>query len=86
MLTVRILERVADFSERPLYSLSGGELSTDVYKAEKRLDEIFDLTKRWDVVSLLDEADVLLCKRNSVEMPRNAIVGGKYSLLLSKRL
>ncbi|RSL63598.1 hypothetical protein CEP54_005146 [Fusarium duplospermum] len=67
-------ESVADYLERPLYSISGGELSTEVTQLETRLDEIFRLTKRWDAVSLLDEADVLLCKRNSAEMDRNAIV------------
>jgi len=62
-----------------LYCISGGELSTDVTKLEKRLNEIFNLTKRWNAVSLLDEADVLLCKRNSAEMDRNAVVAGSYS-------
>ncbi|CAH0039558.1 unnamed protein product [Clonostachys solani] len=67
-------ESVADYLERPLYSISGGELSTEVDRLESRLNEIFALTKRWNAVSLLDEADVLLCKRNSSEMDRNAIV------------
>lgn len=67
-------ESVADYLERPLYSISGGELSTEVTQLETRLDQIFRLTKRWDAVCLLDEADVLLCKRNSAEMHRNAIV------------
>ncbi|KAK1240247.1 hypothetical protein MKX08_007689 [Trichoderma sp. CBMAI-0020] len=67
-------ESVADYLKRPLYSVTGGELSTDVYKVEERLDQIFELTKRWNAVSLLDEADVLLCKRNSAEMDRNAVV------------
>ncbi|CAG9981746.1 unnamed protein product [Clonostachys byssicola] len=68
-------ESVADYLKKPLYSISGGELSTDVTKVEQRLNEIFSLTKRWDAVTLLDEADVLLCKRNSADMDRNAIVG-----------
>lgn len=68
---------MADYLKQPLYSISGGELSTDVTKLETKLNEIFDLTKRWDAVSLLDEADVLLCKRNSAEMDRNAIVAGR---------
>ncbi|GAW16579.1 hypothetical protein ANO14919_060110 [Xylariales sp. No.14919] len=67
-------ESVAEDLNRPLYSISGGELSTNVTALERRLNEIFDLAKRWDAVSLLDEADVLLCKRNSAEMDRNAIV------------
>lgn len=78
MLTSSI-ESVADYLERPLYSISGGELSTEVTQLEKRLDVIFALTKRWDAVCLLDEADVLLCKRNSAEMDRNAIVAGTHT-------
>ncbi|GAP90597.1 putative P-loop containing nucleoside triphosphate hydrolase protein [Rosellinia necatrix] len=70
-------ESVAEELKRPLYSISGGELSTDVAVLEKRLNVIFDLAKRWNAVSLLDEADVLLCKRTSAEMDRNAIVAGK---------
>ncbi|KAK3899109.1 hypothetical protein C8A05DRAFT_18413 [Staphylotrichum tortipilum] len=68
-------ESIADYLERPLYSISGGEVGTDVHSVENRLNQIFDLTKRWDAVSLLDEADVLLCKRSTAEMERNAIVG-----------
>lgn len=70
------LESVADYLERPLYSISGGELSTEVTQLEERLNLIFRLTKRWNAVTLLDEADVLLGKRNSAEMDRNAIVAG----------
>ncbi|TFA99724.1 hypothetical protein CCMA1212_008560 [Trichoderma ghanense] len=58
----------------PLYSVTGGELSTAVDRVEERLSNIFELTRRWNAVSLLDEADVLLCKRNSAEMDRNAVV------------
>ncbi|KAI0437193.1 P-loop containing nucleoside triphosphate hydrolase protein [Xylaria telfairii] len=67
-------ESVAEDLNRPLYSISGGELSTDVTVVERKLNEIFDLAKRWNAVCLLDEADVLLCKRNSAEIDRNAIV------------
>ncbi|RMJ12185.1 hypothetical protein CDV36_008156 [Fusarium kuroshium] len=67
-------ESVADYLERPLFSISSGELSTNVKDLEETLEEIFTLTKRWDTVCLLDEADVLLCKRNSAGMDRNAIV------------
>ncbi|KAK1774208.1 hypothetical protein QBC45DRAFT_425681 [Copromyces sp. CBS 386.78] len=67
-------ESVADFLERPLYAISGGELGTQVREVEDRLEKIFDMAKRWNAVTLLDEADVLLCKRSSAEMDRNAIV------------
>ncbi|KAI0968815.1 P-loop containing nucleoside triphosphate hydrolase protein [Xylaria arbuscula] len=67
-------ESVAEDLKRPLYTISGGELSTNVTTLERKLDSIFEIVKRWDAVCLLDEADVLLCKRNSFEMNRNAIV------------
>ncbi|KAK5996524.1 Putative 26S proteasome regulatory subunit-like-like protein [Cladobotryum mycophilum] len=67
-------ESVADYLERPLYSITGAELGTSVSDVESGLDDIFDLTKRWNAVTLLDEADVLLCKRKSAEMDRNAVV------------
>ncbi|EAA29861.2 P-loop containing nucleoside triphosphate hydrolase protein [Neurospora crassa] len=67
-------ESVADYLERPLYAISGGELGTEVSAVEEQLERIFNLAKRWNAVTLLDEADVLLCKRSSAEMDRNAIV------------
>lgn len=67
-------ESVADYLERPLYTIEGGELSTNAADLETDLNGIFDLTRRWDAVMLLDEADVLLCKRKSSEMDRNAVV------------
>lgn len=72
-------ESVADYLERPLYAISGGELGTEVSAVEEQLERIFNLAKRWNAVTLLDEADVLLCKRSSAEMDRNAIVAGKHS-------
>lgn len=72
-------ESVADYLERPLYSISGGELGTEVSAVEEQLEKIFNLAKRWNAVTLLDEADVLLCKRSSAEMDRNAIVAGKHN-------
>ncbi|KAL3962402.1 hypothetical protein ACCO45_003925 [Purpureocillium lilacinum] len=68
-------ESVADLLTKPLYSISGGELGTDVARVDERLSEIFRLGKRWKAVCLLDEADVLLCRRISAEIERNAIVG-----------
>ena len=62
--------------------MSGGELGTAVDRVEERLNKIFELTKRWNAVSLLDEADVLLCKRNSAEMDRNAVVAGMENLTI----
>jgi hypothetical protein len=44
----------------PLYGISGGKLSVDVSKVEAKLRDIFNLTKRWNAIVLLDEADVVM--------------------------
>ncbi|KAI0413977.1 hypothetical protein F5X98DRAFT_390342 [Xylaria grammica] len=67
-------ESIAELREAPLYSVSGGELSTRVTRVEDRLSEIFKLGKRWNAIVLLDEADVVMAQRSAVEIERNAIV------------
>lgn len=67
---------MADIIERPLYSISGSELNTHAEQLEVRLESIFDLTARWDAVLLLDEADVLLRKRNENETEQDSVLAG----------
>ncbi|KAI0905481.1 P-loop containing nucleoside triphosphate hydrolase protein, partial [Ustulina deusta] len=67
-------ETIAELTKSPLYTVSGGELSTNVTKVEEKLNEIFKLSKRWRAIVLLDEADVVMSKRTSAELDRNARV------------
>ncbi|KAF6835424.1 AAA family ATPase [Colletotrichum plurivorum] len=67
-------ESVAESTGRPLYHVSTGELSTQVAVLEKQLTDLFRLGLRWGAVVLLDEADVLMAKRTTTELDRNAIV------------
>ncbi|KAF6817577.1 AAA family ATPase [Colletotrichum sojae] len=67
-------ESVAESTRRPLYHVSTGELSANVKKLETQLTDIFRLGLRWGAVVLLDEADVLMTKRSTTELERNAIV------------
>ncbi|KAH6976215.1 hypothetical protein BKA56DRAFT_618145 [Ilyonectria sp. MPI-CAGE-AT-0026] len=67
-------ESLADIIERPLYSISGGELNTHAEQLEVRLESILDLAARWDAVLLLDEADVLLRKRNENETEQDSVL------------
>ena len=63
-----------------MYSVSGGELSVDVTRVESKLQDIFDLGNRWKAIVLVDEADVVMSRRETAELERNAIVAGKFSL------
>ena len=69
--------------QRPLYSISGGELSTDVCTLEGRLTTIFLFATRWKAFLLLDEADVLISRRTTQEINRSAIVAGESYLIVS---
>ncbi|KAM0203027.1 hypothetical protein ACHAPI_001197 [Fusarium lateritium] len=67
-------ESIAELTASPLYSVSGGELNVDVSTVEKTVTTVFEIGKRWNAIILLDEADVVMSKRSSSELERNAIV------------
>ncbi len=67
-------EVVAEFSQRPLYTVSAGELGTTVSNVDNQLGMVLDITRRWGCVLLIDEADVFLHKRGDAELERNALV------------
>lgn len=74
-------EAVAEEVERPLYTVSVGELGVDVGALEANLKDILDMAARWNAVLLLDEADIFLEKRSSGDIERNAMVGTFLRLL-----
>jgi hypothetical protein len=67
-------ECVAEFSRRPLYIVSSGDLGTDSSELDKRLSRTLDLASTWKAVLLIDEADVFLERRSLHDMERNSLV------------
>jgi len=67
-------ECVAEYSHRPLYIVSSGDLGTASASLNKKLEEILDLASTWKAVLLIDEADVFLERRSLHDMERNALV------------
>ena len=61
----------------PLYSITSGELGTDVVATDKKLRDIFVRAKTWNAILLLDEADIFLAKRDRFHMQRNGLVSSK---------
>ncbi|KAI1338825.1 P-loop containing nucleoside triphosphate hydrolase protein [Xylariaceae sp. FL0016] len=53
-------ECIAEFTGRPLLSLTCGDLGNDETKLEQNLSKWFKLAERWGAVMLLDEADVCM--------------------------
>jgi hypothetical protein len=74
-------EAIAELLERPLYSVSVGELGTEPITLETRLREILEMATTWNAVVLLDEADIFLEARDEQNILRNSMVGVFLRLL-----
>ncbi|KAF4784834.1 AAA family ATPase [Colletotrichum scovillei] len=67
-------ECVAEFSRRPLYIVSSGDLGTSSAALDDKLTKTLDLASTWKAVLLIDEADVFLERRSLHDMERNSLV------------
>ncbi|KAL1595286.1 hypothetical protein SLS60_009976 [Paraconiothyrium brasiliense] len=67
-------ESVAEIAEKPLFRVTCGDIGTKPEEVEKYLESVFHLSKTWDAVVLLDEADVFLEQRTHSNLERNALV------------
>ncbi|TVY34202.1 hypothetical protein LSUB1_G008046 [Lachnellula subtilissima] len=71
MLTV---EAVAEETQKPLYTVTVGELGFAPEHVDNRLRWVLDRTCCWNAILLLNEADVFLQKRSAHDLSRNAMV------------
>ena len=67
-------ECVAEFTRRPLFQVTCGDIGESADEVEQRLENHFQLAHKWGCVLLLDEADVFLEARSKTDLKRNAIV------------
>ncbi|KAI0853312.1 P-loop containing nucleoside triphosphate hydrolase protein [Daldinia vernicosa] len=67
-------ECVAELTCRPLLSLTSGDLNTDSYNVERSLDYFLKLGERYGAIVLIDEADVYLEARHTLDISRNELV------------
>ena len=67
-------ECISEKQQRPLHSVSCGDLGTEPFELEKRLKEIFNYAVAWKAILLMDEADIFLQERNVHNVSRNALV------------
>ncbi|KAE8440393.1 hypothetical protein EG329_008169 [Mollisiaceae sp. DMI_Dod_QoI] len=68
------VEAIAEHRRKPIYSISAGDLPTDISRLESQLSMIFQVARQWDAILLLDEADVFLEERAPKDIVRNGIV------------
>lgn len=67
-------EAVAMENNRPLFTITCGDLGLTPSEVETSLNDIFRLAHKWECVLLLDEADVFLAQRSRFDLKRNALV------------
>ncbi|KAJ5574821.1 P-loop containing nucleoside triphosphate hydrolase protein [Penicillium hetheringtonii] len=67
-------ESVAEVMRVPLYSLSAGDLGTTAENVERSLRDILKMVPRWGAIILLDEADVFMEARDTIDLARNELV------------
>lgn len=67
-------ETVAEYTNRPLYSVSSGDLGTESSTLDERLSRILDMASTWKAVLLIDEADIFLERRSLHDLERNSLV------------
>jgi len=79
---ISITESVAEFTKRPLLSITAADLGSRPDKLEKNLLRFFKDANDWDAIVLLDEADIYLEQRSTHDLDRNGIVSSKTFLIL----
>ena len=66
---------MAEKLRRPLYSVTVGELGSSLESLEKNLRDLLEVSARWNAITLIDEADIFMQKRQDADIERNGFVG-----------
>ncbi|MCJ1458205.1 hypothetical protein MMC28_008576 [Mycoblastus sanguinarius] len=69
-------ECIAQFTKRPLLSLTVSDIGTDPTTAEENLLLFFKRAERWDAILLIDKADIFMERRENQDLDRNSLVSG----------
>ena len=76
-------ESVAEAMQAPLYSMSAGELGTQNFVVEQKLNDVLQMATMWNAILLVDEADVFLEQRSPGDLRRNELVSSASFSLFS---
>ncbi len=75
---------MADYTQRPLYTVRSGDLGVDPADVERTLLDALALAAHWNAIVLLDEADIFLEQRSNHDLERNGLVSSRISVSLSQ--
>lgn len=65
---------MAEFTGRPLLTITAGDIGITASDVEGNLQEYFELSEKWRAILLLDEADIYLERRGKNDLERNSVV------------
>ena len=63
-------------TERPLLSITSGNLGTNAAELERKLSIYFRLGELWNAIVLIDEVDIYFEARKPNDIKRNSLVSG----------
>ncbi|KAK7741336.1 hypothetical protein SLS63_000889 [Diaporthe eres] len=66
----------ADYTKRPLLSLTCSDIGVEPTKVERNLIYWFDMAQSWGAIVLIDEADIFMEERQPQDLARNHLVAG----------
>jgi hypothetical protein len=69
-------ECIAEYTRRPLLSLTCTDIGTNPLSIESKLTYWFKLAKHWGAILLIDEADIYMELRITAHLERNNLVAG----------
>ncbi|KAJ8105713.1 hypothetical protein ONZ43_g7315 [Nemania bipapillata] len=79
-------ESVAEYTKRPLLSITAADLGHEPIMLEKNLLKFFKDATSWDAIVLLDEADIYLERRSPHDLRRNSIVSSHFDEAFISRI
>ena len=72
-------ECVAELTERPLLSITSGDLGTETGELDSNLSIFFRLGELWKAIVVIDEAYIYFEAREINDIARNNLVSGKQT-------
>jgi len=69
---------VSEELRQPLYMMSASELGETATEVEDSLEQVLELTSKWNAILLLDECDMFLEARSAADIRRNRLVSGEH--------
>jgi hypothetical protein len=58
--------------------MSASELGETATEVEDSLEQVLELTSKWNAILLLDECDMFLEARSAADIRRNRLVSGEF--------